>query len=383
MFGNMPKGFQTGIDSVKQTAIVLAALAAASILLFGAQAGLASNNGAGNSRPMFLRLQNSGSNNKTPGIQQLPQWTGSFTDRTGKRVNFTMAGTDPSIDNGGTTTTINLVLIPVKAVYGANNGNRKFDPLKHKVQNGLTVVENTVASPVFAATTDFIQGGTDLGFTQYIDAFQRGNFWNASVFKNPAYHVLFNVTLGTELKIDVSQSQGKVIQNPFSDGMVGTFDINAFDQQVQSYVRNFANINPGVLPVFLTEDMFLTVSGNCCVGGYRSSNGGPPSGQTYIYATYIDQPKSFARDVSALARELGSWMDDPFLYNAVNCSDIGDLDVGAALDGKRHEYAYNANSFTYHLPSLVFLGYFGAPKSVSVNRWLSFQGDERHRCAGQ
>jgi hypothetical protein len=40
------------------------------------------------------------------------------------------------------------------------------------------------------------------------------------------------------------------------------------------------------------------------------------------------------------------------------------------------------NGFTYKLQSLVFLNYFGAPRSTSLNSWLSFQNDEYFVCPG-
>jgi len=368
---------------MRKFAAVLAGLAATVFLPLEAYSRNVWDNAYSNSKPMFTVLPKHAAPTKA-GDAQLPQWTGTFTDRTGKVVSYTMVGTDPAIENGGVATIVPVVIVPVAAVYGQDNGNKTFDPMKHKVSNGQTVVENTLNSPVFSPLIDFVQGGTDLGTTQYLDAFQRGNFWNASVASNPAYHVLLSAVLGNELKINVSARQGQVIQNPFGHGVVGTMDINAFDQQLQAYVQNFAGvINPGVLPVFLTYNVFLTAGGGCCVGGYRSANGGPPGGQTYVYATYHDSQKSFAEDVAALAHELGSWMDDPFMVNRVNCTNIGGLDVAGVLTGNRHVYAYTANNFTYHLPSLVFLDYFGAPKSVPVNHWLSFQNDEGHRCGGQ
>ena len=68
---------------------------------------------------------------------------------------------------------MSVLLVPVIAVYGADNGNKTFDPRKHKVANGQSVIQNTVNSPLFTSNIDYIQGGTDLGTTQFIDAFQR------------------------------------------------------------------------------------------------------------------------------------------------------------------------------------------------------------------
>jgi hypothetical protein len=293
-----------------------------------------------------------------------------------------MAGSNPT--NTNTTTTISVVLVPVKMIYGSRNGNMTFDPVAHTLSNGRTVVQNTLDSPLFNAGIDFNQGGTDLGNTQYEDAFQRGNFWS-SVSTNSSYHVLLGTpSVATEQSITVTASQGKVINNPFGSGKVGEMNINSFDSKLQTFMRNLTQINPGVLPIFLTYDIYLT-SGGCCIGGYHSANGTQPTGQTYAYSTYVDTSGAFAQDVSALSHELGEWLDDPFVDNRVNCTDNSLMEVGDPLEGLSNygAFPYTLNNFTYNLQSLVFIGYFGAPQSTSVNSWLAFQNDESHVCPGQ
>src|SRR5215469_17122476 len=160
-----------------------------------------------------------------------------------------MVGTSPNSTN--TSTTIPVVLVPIKMVYGSRNGNMTFDPNAHKVSNGNTVTQNTLASPLFNSGIDFNQGGTDLGNTQYIDAFQRGNFWSG-VSTNTGYHVLLGTpTVAAEQTINVSRFQGKVITNPFAPGKVGEMNINSIDSALQTFMRNLSGqINPGVLPIF-------------------------------------------------------------------------------------------------------------------------------------
>jgi hypothetical protein len=314
----------------------------------------------------------------------LTQWSGSFTDLTGRQISYVMPGTNPNTTN--TSTTVSVVLVPIKMVYGSRNGNMTFDPNTHTVSNGKTVTQNTLASPLFNAGIDFNQGGTDLGNTQYIDAFQRGNFWSG-VKTNTGYHVLLGTpTVAAEQTITVSRTYGRVINNPFGSGVVGEMDINAFDSKLQSFITSLSSqINPGVLPIFITYNIYLTSHGSCCIGGYHSANGSQPSGQTYSYATYVDSAGSFSQDVSALSHEIGEWMDDPFVDNHVNCTDNSIMEVGDPLENESNYggYKYTLNGFTYNLQSLVFIGYFGAPRSTSVNSWLSFQNDESHVCPGQ
>jgi hypothetical protein len=152
-------------------------------------------------------------------------------------------------------------------------------------------------------------------------------------------------------------------------------------------MTNLKKLNPGVLPLFITYDTYLTevpLEG-CCIGGYHSANGSQPGGQTYSYTTYVDDPGSFAQDVSAMSHELGEWMDDPFVDNNVNCLDNSIMEVGDPLENNANygAFPYTLNGFAYNLQSLVFIGYFGAPRSTSVNSWLSFQNDESSTCPGQ
>jgi hypothetical protein len=313
----------------------------------------------------------------------LVQWNGSYTDLTGKTITYTQIGTNPT--NTNTSTTIPVMIIPVKFVYSKKNGNMTFDPKNKVLSNGKTVINNIIASPLFQSGVDFTQGGTDLGTTQYIDAFQRGNFWS-TVGGEPDYHVL----LGTpkvlpEKTVTVSNpGLGGVFNNPFGSGVIGTYPINDLDAEIQVWMKEQKKINPGVLPIFITYDIFLT-SGGCCIGGYHNADGPQPGGQTYSMATYVDSPGSFAQDVSALSHELGEWMDDPFVDNLVNCQDNGIMEVGDPLEGGPNygAYPYTLGGVTYNLQSLVFIGYFGAPPSTSVHSWLAFQNDESSVCPGQ
>jgi len=329
------------------------------------------------SQPRFVTLPVHPQPNKPPAGSQLVQWNGSFKDLTGVTRTFTMVGTDPSQSNAATV--IPVFIIPIKMVYGQSNGNKTFDPMS-KLPNGQKVVNNVASSPVFNRGVNFTQGGVNVGTTQYIDAFQRANFWS-SVQTNTNYHVyLSKPKLLPEQTINVSPSDGSVTTE--FGKTVGTMDIFAFDSQLQTFLSKFSQqITPKTLPIFLTYDVYLT-EGGCCVGGYHSANGFQPSGQTYSYSTTIDQGSGvFSQDVAALTHEIGEWMDDPFVDNRVGCQDNSILEVGDPL--VLHDFPYALHGFTYHLQSMVFLPYFGADKNTSVNSWYSFQNDESHVCPGQ
>jgi len=135
-------------------------------------------------KPMYVTLPPRPSTDARPAAT-LQTWNGSFTYK-GKSYTYNMVGTAPSTN---TTTTVPVFLIPLKVVITASNGTKTtFDPA-HVLTNGKTVTQNTVASPIFDSTTTYVQGGVDVGTTQYIDAFQRANFWGM-LPANSTYHLL-------------------------------------------------------------------------------------------------------------------------------------------------------------------------------------------------
>ena len=360
----------------------LALLTAAAMLPSMANAALAQDDAPPPAIGGFATLPPRGQAPRHTPAAQLPQWNGVSGDLTGKTINFTMVGTNPQSSNA--TTTVKVIIVPVKMVYGKSNGNMTFDPHKDVGPNGKTVLTDVGESPLFN-NVNFTQGGQNLGTTQYIDAFQRGNFWLYVVANGGGYHVRFGFPkFMSEQTVNVPVGEGKVVTNPFTHtGKVGLMGINDFDLRLQAFMKKFAQVNPGVLPLFITDNIFLTDSTkNFYIGGYHSANGTQPGGQTYSYSTYVTREGGFAEDVSALSHELGEWMDDPFIDNQVNCTDNSIMEVGNPLVG--HVYPYVLNGHTYNLQSLVFINYFGAASFLPpVNGWLSFQNDMNHVCPGQ
>jgi hypothetical protein len=236
-----------------------------------------------------------------------------------------------------------------------------------------------VDSPIFDSTTTYTQGGVDVGTTQYIDAFQRANFWG-TVKSEPNYHLLLGATVLAEQTLSPSRTYGKT-GSPFGF-TAGEVDINWFDSQLPSIISKLG-IQPNTFPIFLTYDVYLTQGGGCCIGGYHSSEGSVSNPQSYAEATYVDHPGAFSQDVSALSHEVGEWADDPLTvnYNGNN-TPCGILEVGDPLEGNANYggYPYSLHGFTYNLQDLVTLPYFGAPPSTSVNDWFTFQGESLSVC---
>lgn len=303
---------------------------------------------------------------------QLPQWTftweSSYDNQT---FNTVIVGADPSKTN--TATTVTVAIIPIKMVYGQNNGDMTFDPASpyYKTYSTTQLIEDSL---IFKPEFDFDQGGTDLGKTQYLDAYQRGNFWG-SVKTNTNYHLLFKTVLGPEQTFRVPASAGDVITVSIAPGKVGTADINWFDEQLQALIHNFHKIQPDVLPLFITYQVYLTENGGCCIGGYHSALAGQPNGQTYAYSTTMNQfsngQEAFSQDVGALSHELGGWIMDPFVDNSSPCPGNNILEVGnPPQSGPNYGgYPYTIGGFTFYPQDLVFITWFGAPAATSLDVW--------------
>lgn len=331
-------------------------------------------------KPMFKTLAPRYWDNVVePPTSTVTNWSGSFT-YLGHRYTFTMVGTNPSTTN--TATTITPYIIPIKIVVAGNT----YDP-ETTLSNGQTVVDNVTASPIFNSGITYIQGGTNIGNTQYEDAFQRGNFWK-DVVSHHNYHVLFATPIVLpEQTLNVPNNDGS-IGNPFGFGNVGLVNINYFDAQLQSIITSMSAITPNSFPIAVTYNVYLSENSGlsgCCIGGYHSDFGNASAPQTYSHFTYIPDVGQFSQDVSALSHEAGEWIDDPFISNntVVKGGCGGLLEVGDPLETLRNfgAFPYTLNGFTYHLQDLVFLDYFGGPTNIPVNRWFTFQNEKSSACS--
>jgi len=294
----------------------------------------------------------------------LPTWNGSFV-HAGTTYNYNMVGTAPST---GKSTTVKVFLIPVVIDCAGHT----FDPTT-AMEGGESVVQLTVESPIFQKRTWKLEG-TNIGFTQFEDAFQRANFWG-TVKSHPGYHVLLGgPTMEPKLTLSPGSSCAVLSSNPFGGGgPTALVDINYIDPQFGTYMTAHPEINPDSFPIFITDDTYLTggspVLNNCCIGGYHSANGP----QAYSHFTFIRVPGDFSQDVAALSHEVGEWIDDPLVngFNNVACGvlEVGDPEEGFANFG---DFPYSMGGFTYNIQDLVFLEYFGAPATTSFKGDLTF-----------
>lgn len=323
----------------------------------------------GSERPMFARLPatlHSPRNIIEAASTPLQTWNGSFTYN-GTTYSYNMVGVAPSTDTSASITTY---VIPVKIVL--SNG-ATYDP-STTVSNGKTATQNTMASPIFTSTVDFTSGGTSMGTTQYIDAFQRANLWGITPSTHN-YHLLLAPTVKSEVTLKPPKQYGS--QGTVFGFRAGLVDINWFDSQAHSLLTSLG-ITPNTFAIFLTYDVYLTQHRSCCIGGYHSSTGSTNAPQSYAQATYVSVAGAFSQDVSALSHEVGEWADDPLVVNINgNNTPCGSLENGDPLENNPNfgDFPYDVSGFTYNLQDLVTLPYFGAPPSTSVGDETTFQGE--------
>lgn len=341
-----------------------------------ASVALAQDDGATKPRAMYLAIPPHSYYPVEPSTDQLTQWTYTFT-YSGTKYTPVIVGTNATNTDKSTTTPV--FIIPIKLVFGKTNGNHTYDPNKDIYPGTkLTVTQYIAQSPLFVPI-NFTQGGVNLGTTQYEDAYERGSFWKY-VKKNTGYHVLLGTpTVLAEQTVKVTPGNGSIQQNPFGKGKVGFWsNISAVDALVQSYIHQLKQIQPNALPLFLIYDSYIACGNGCAIGGYHSALANPPGGQTYSFSTIIDSssdPVTFAQSTGALSHEFGEWVVDPFTTNP-GCGGL--MEVGDPLETEANYGLYpftGKNGAAYSMQDLVFINYFGAPRSTSLKSWFTFQDE--------
>ncbi len=342
-----------------------------------------------------------------PARTGLPVWAYQITSsRDGNGYSGVMVGSTP-FNGGNSTTSVKTQVIPLiirvhqigvsvnsKFIVKTMPGTATFDPTQRN-SACLTAPNNVpvrlfMQSPMVKAAS-FSFGGTNVGSTQYVDAFQRANFWNDI---GPNYHVkLGPVQVLDPILIDVPNDRGlSLSQNVFgSCGPLGIFDINYLDPLLTNTILPALaakGVNPGTFPIFLMADTVMSIGNprnlnQCCVLGYHGATG-TGALQTYspmdFESTGLFGPG--ISDTSIAAHEVGEWMDDPMGTNPTpawgHTGQVGgcqnNLEVGDPLTGTNVPSVTMPNGFTYHLQELAFFSWFYGAPSIGVNGWFSDNG---------
>lgn len=360
------------------------------------------------------------SNNKSSGAH-LPLFTYTVTSsRDGNTYTGTIVGESPT-SHGNASTKVPSQIVPVIVVTNSvfagvdahgnvltRPGVVTFDPtvkddscLTAPNDVPLTLVQK---SPIFNSF-DFNYGGTDVGFTQTTDAFQRANFFgllnhgNASFDNNVTYHVILG-PVHTISAIVINIPAGNGVAFPSAafmgcpTGVEGIVDLAVFEPALFNAIATVLGgegVNPATFPMFVTHNVVecetsvpglncgtLAPKTACCILGFHEH-----SGQQTIGSADFDTSEIFVSptpDVSGMSHEVGEWMNNPLNANPTpawghtgqvpGCQ--ANMEVGDPLSGTLAPPIYNPeNGFTYHMQELAFFSWFYGAPSVGIHGWFS------------
>jgi hypothetical protein len=296
--------------------------------------------------------------------------------------------TDFGVDADG-----NLILT------GITNQDATFDPTQPspaclgKTNNVPFTL--AVQSPNFT-NLPYVWGGTNLGTTQYGDAFQRANYWKASAEVPHQYHmrlspveVLPPVVLDFPVGTGIALPQSSTFAGYSNCAPTVLVDFAYFDALLDyQNIPNLASsgVNSGNFPIFVGGNVLWgQVIGelpifNAQAAGYHSFSSVDPA-QTYAVMQFGDENFFTWPDAVVLSHEIGEWMNDPTGSNETTAYTISlpgsapycqsNYEVGDALAGTFMPPIKGSNGYTYTVQELAFFSYFYGGPSFGVNGWYS------------
>ena len=337
-------------------------------------------------------------------VTPLPSFDYTVTaspDRGGLVYSGSIIGRDPH-NRGKTTTTIPTQLIPLVITINDGTTTHTYDPtIPDSCASGQTDVNIITNSPIFTNTTTWTMNGVNVGTTQYIDAFQRAEFW--SLVQGTPYHLILNRTTLSSVALSFSPTGSPGTNYPASEfggcatGFVGVVNFTNMDNMIQALITGplAPMVNAGIFPIFLTQDVVLADPGhsifaNCCILGYHGAFFDP---SLQIYSPFaIDTANVFgAPDVQILSHEMGEAINDP---NGVNPTPLwGVLDSSRAarttlrLATRSHLAVLRPGRrrlSSDHLQELAFFSWFYGGASLGTGGKFSdngtFGGDAKLPC---
>jgi len=347
-----------------------------------------------------------GSASKTP---MLPLFTFDVqSDRDNNNYTGVMVGANPFNHRGDRNVSVKTFIVPIIVTTNSVGVSTNFTTGEFTTAPGVTTFDPTandnacLSAPnnnplrLFQHTPmfdnyDISVGGVDMGHTQYIDAFQRAEFWNVlGEDGREDYHLLLDpIRTLDPIAINVPADQGLTL--PPKDfpacGPFGIVDIDFFDAYLNTNVLPALQpqVNAGNFPIFMLYNTVLAFTPqtnlfNCCVLGYHGTSNFTPI-QTYSPSDF-DTTGLFGAtqgDSNTLSHEVGEWANDPFGNNptpswghtgqVAGCQ--GNLEVGDPLSGTNFSPIGGRNGFTYHLQELAFFSWFFSSQSTGIHGWFS------------
>ena len=235
----------------------------------------------------------------------VPTWQGSFTTG-GTTYPFTMVGTDPA---AGQATHVPVEIIPLRLNFAGNGC----------VLQNSGMAADLETSPLFTPT------GLPAGVTQWLDNYQRANFWSTVSTTSPGYHLLLDPSDIPAVTLPVPASQGITFFDANANRTVGVVTGNWLFHQLVGLL-NSLQVSPTTLAVFVPYNTYFTDQNpNDCLrppgcafsAGFHEaalSNNNPHAINTFAEATYVDQGTASPADWGTLvpSHEILEWAADPF-----------------------------------------------------------------------
>jgi len=337
-------------------------------------------------------------------VSSVPMWNYATTaSRDGRSYSGSMVGRSPFF-HGARTTSIDTILVPVKITF--KDTGTVFDPNQtdpNCLPNGNATAASLVeGSPVLMPTT-FTMNGVEEDDTQYVDSFQRANFFN---FVNPtgnSYHTLLNLIKTTAgISTSIAASAGKTVPAdtiPPSCAPIGVMNVNTFQGIVEkTLIPALAaqGVGPTTIPIFLLYNAVMSDGipkgnppMNCCILGFHSAVQTGSKIQLYAVADY-DSSRAFQGtppsgfNSAILSHEIAELTDDPLGNNLTPAwGGIGqvengcqnNLEVGDPLSGTFLPEVTMPNGITYDVQELAFYSWFFGAPSIGAGGVFSDNGN--------
>jgi hypothetical protein len=324
------------------------------------------------------------------GAPSVRMWSHTYVAG-GKKYRVSMVGNDPFKHQTHPVTTVPTQIIPIKLTFTGTG--HVYDPTAADpvCLGGASALTRALDSPVFTARS-YKLGGKNVGQAQFVDAFQRANFWTQTKPSglNPDYHVQLAVTVLPTMSFSVTGTETNA-----TCGRLGKIEIGAFEALLLKHLPDFAaaGVDSTKFPLLLLSNvvMYQTTPSDCCILGFHTAIPNPNDGgvQTLAVADY-DSTQQFAgiRDIGIVSHEVGEWMDDPTGGNPTppwgHTGQVAacqtNLEVGDPLTGT--EMTVKTSCIQYHPQELAFASWFYGPHpSGSINGWYSMNATFREPAA--
>jgi hypothetical protein len=312
------------------------------------------------------------------------RWTKTALDGA-NTYTYTMVGKDPTVTQSIPSTTVKAVLVPVIIKFA--NGDT-WNPTVGDTCDTTSALTRTQNSPIFKNAA-YTLGGTAVGTGQYVDTFQRANYWTytSPTGINPGYHVKLGLSVHAAVTINVPNADAAVGTTGCGNQLLGAVEVSWLDGYLQNTLipsLGGAGVTVKMLPIFLLGNVveYQGTTTNCCILGYHNVVHVPTGLQTYALSMY-DNTGDFSgsHDVSALSHEVGEWMDDPMVNNPTKpwghidqvTSCQTNLEVGDPLSGTVQ--VVTTGGHAYHVQELAFTSWFyHQSPSTGIHGWYSDYG---------